>query len=168
MIEIEYDNREVLGALSRLSRASSDLRPAMSAIADALVDVPEKSFESESSPNGDPWAVLSPHTRTKRAEQGKWPGQILQVGGHLAQSITSHFDSRTAVAGTDLDYARTHQYGADQGAFGTTRKTGRPIPFGDIPARPFLGCSDDLDEEILDILQRQVYHLGRFSRSKNS
>ena len=29
--------------------------------------------------------------------------------------------------------------------------SGLPIPFGDIPARPFLGCSDDLDAEILDM-----------------
>ena len=153
MIEIEYDNREVLDALNRLSRASADLRPAMSAIADAMATTIEDAFQSESSPSGDPWAALSPHTQAKRAKQRKWPGQILQVSGRLAQSITSHSDSHTAVAGTDLDYASSHQHGADQGAFGTT-KTGRPIPFGDIPARPFLGRSDDLDEEILDILQR--------------
>ena len=161
MIEIEYDNREVLDALNRLARASSDLRPAMREIAVALESAAEDSFQRESSPNGNPWAALSPHTQAQRAKQKKWPGQILHVGGELVKCITSHYDSHTAVAGTDLEYAPTHQHGADQGAFGTTKKTGRPIPFGDIPARPFLGRSDDLDEEILDILQRHFTNVLR-------
>ncbi len=153
MIEIEYDHREALDALNRLARAGADLRPAMREIAAALEVGAKDSFQSESSPGGNPWAALSPHTQAKRAKQRKWPGQILQVSGHLAKSLTSHSDSHTAVAGTNLAYAPTHQHGADRGAFGSTR-TGRPIPFGDIPARPFLGRSSDLDQEILDALQR--------------
>ena len=151
---IKYDDREVLDALNRLDRAGQDLRPAMRDIAQALESAVEDSFESEQSPAGDPWADLSPHTKIRRAKNNKkWPGQILQVSGRLAGSITSRYDSSSAEAGTNLAYAKTHQSGAKRGEFGSTKR-GHPIPFGDISARPFLGRSEDLDEEILDALNR--------------
>ena len=155
MIKIEYDGHEVVEALNRLGRASHDLTPAMRDIAAALEDVAAKSFESEQSPSGDPWVDLSQHTKIRRAKKKKWPGQILQVDGRLAGSITSRYNSATAEAGTNLVYAATHQFGAEQGEFGSTG-SGLPIPFGDIPARSFLGISQDLEEEILDILNRHI------------
>ncbi len=152
-IEIKYDNSEVLDALNRLGRAGRDLTPAMRDVAQALESAVEDSFESEQSPAGDPWADLSPHTKIRRAKNKRWPGQILQADGRLAGSITSRYDSSSAEAGTNLAYASTHQSGAKRGEFGSTKR-GHPVPFGDIPARPFLGRSEDLDEEILDALNR--------------
>ena len=122
-------------------------------IAAALEAAVSDSFTSEQSPAGDPWADLSHHTKIRRAKNKKWPGQILQVSGRLVNSITSRYDSFSAQAGTNLAYAPTHQFGAAKGEFGSTRR-GHPIPFGDIPARPFLGRSQDLDEDILDALNR--------------
>ena len=56
------------------------------------------------------------------------------------------------MAGSNLVYAPTHQFGAEKGDFGSTSKK-RPIPFGDIPARPFLGISEATTEEILDAIR---------------
>ena len=152
-IKIEYDDREIADALNRLASAGQDLRPAMRDIAQGLESAVSDSFESEQSPAGDPWADLSQHTKIRRAKNKRWPGKILQADGRLAGSITSRYDSSSAEAGTNLPYASTHQFGAKRGEFGSTKR-GRPIPFGDIPARPFLGRSEDLDEEILDALNR--------------
>ena len=96
---------------------------------------------------------LSEHTKARRSKKKKWPGQILQVEGRLRNNLTSHYDSNSVAAGFNLDYAPTHQFGARESEFGSTT-TGRPIPFGDIPARPSLGCSEDLNAEILDIINR--------------
>lgn len=49
--------------------------------------------------------------------------------------------------GSGLIYAGTHQFGAQKGSYGSTSK-GQPIPFGDIPAREFLGLSYADREEI--------------------
>lgn len=49
--------------------------------------------------------------------------------------------------GSGLIYAGTHQFGAQKGPYGSTSK-GQPIPFGDIPAREFLGLSYADREEI--------------------
>ena len=153
---IKYNDREVIEALNRLNRAGRDLRPAMRDIAAALEDSVEEAFQKEASPSGTPWKVLTEHTKARRARTRKWPGQILQVDGRLAGSTTSDYDASSAVVGTGVVYAPTHQFGAEEGEFGSTR-SGRPIPFGDIPARPFLGFSTETKEAIVDAINR---HLG--------
>ena len=44
--------------------------------------------------------------------------------------------------GSNAIQSAVMQFGAGKGAFGTTSRGG-PIPWGDIPARPFLGLSDE-------------------------
>ncbi len=158
-IDVKYDDRGVREALHRLAAAGKDLTPAMRDIAQALEAAPEDSFQSEQAPDGDPWAALSEHTKARRAKKGK-TGKILQVEGRLANSITSRYDAFSAEAGSNLDYAATHQFGARKGEFGSTER-GSPIPFGDVPARPFLGRSDELDAEILDAVNRYFLHAFR-------
>ena len=142
-----YD-REVRDALTRLREAGADMMPAMRDIAGVLESAAQFSFQHQSSPDGEKWPDLSDHTKARRRKRRKWPGQILHVSGRLAGSITSSYDADSAIAGTNVIYAVTHQYGAVRGEFGATR-SGRPIPFGDIPARAFLGVSDDLVDEVL-------------------
>ena len=59
------------------------------------------------------------------------------------------------IAGTNKVYAATHQFGAERGEFGADRR-GRPIPWGDIPARPFLGVGDEQRGIILEALNDHV------------
>ena len=152
-IKIEYDDRKVRRALRRLAVAERDLTPALREIAAALEGAAEEAFEQQQSPDGTAWDDLSDVTKDRRAKKKKWPGKILQVERRLYGSLTSRYDADSAEAGVHLDSAPTHQFGAKQGEFGTTRR-GAPIPWGDIPARPFLGRSDDLDAEILDAIER--------------
>ena len=154
-INIEYDDRAVAAALRRLVHAGADLTPAMRSIAAALEDSVAEAFASQSSPAGVPWADLSDTTKAIRTRRGKWPGEILQVTGNLADGIESRHDADEAVVGTNIVYAATHQFGAARGAFGTSSR-GNPIPWGDIPGRPFLGLDDDAEATILAILRRHL------------
>ena len=58
--------------------------------------------------------------------------------------------------GTNLVYATTHQFGALKGQFGfaafDTRAGAFEIPWGDIPARPFLGISADTEGQVVDAI----------------
>lgn len=154
MIEIEYDDREVREALNLLSQAGRDLAPVMREIAAGLEAAAQRNFEDEQSPSGKDWDRISEETtQPRRARRRIWPGMILQEQGRLVGSLTSRADAHSAEAGTNLVYATTHQFGASRGTFGTTAR-GAPIPWGDIPARPSLGRSDDLDAEILDVIGR--------------
>ena len=159
-IDIEYDDQEVVRALNRLVRAGGNLKPAMRSIASVLEEAAEETFQQREAPDGTPWADLSDHTKRRRGKKGKWPGQILQVTGDLAGSITSAYRATQAAAGTNLVYAPTHQFGASEGEFGST-KTGRPIPFGDIPDRAFLGVSGKARGDILDALNRHFANTAR-------
>ncbi|MCY1187589.1 Phage virion morphogenesis family protein [compost metagenome] len=54
--------------------------------------------------------------------------------------------------GTDRPYGAAMQFGMSKGYAGKTRR-GASIPWGDIPARPYLGLSAEDDVEILAIIE---------------
>lgn len=157
-IDIQVQNDEqVQRALARLEMAQHNLTPLMGAIAGVLADAVEDAFAQQADPaTGRPWAALSPYTQQRIVGgRPRGAGPILQLSGSLAASISSEWGPDYALVGTNKRYAKTHQFGAARGAFGRTAR-GAPIPWGDIPARPYLGVSQDDRREILDLL---VNHL---------
>ena len=151
-IDIEIKDQKALQALNFLARLGYDPSPVMQAIAGVLADNIEEAFQSEQSPEGEAWLR---RCRIRQSNSERSPvigqGQKLQQTGRLANSITSSFGRDYAVAGTNVIYAATHQFGAKKGSFGSDRY-GRPIPWGDIPARPFLGLSSEGRREIEEII----------------
>lgn len=75
--------------------------------------------------------------------------------GLLQATIGYDADADRVLVGSPMEYAGTHQFGAVQGALGRTRRN-VPIPWGDIPARPFLGVSNADRDGILEILQNHL------------
>ncbi len=132
-IDIRYDDNQVQERLDNLLKTGADLSPIMRIVAGHLTDSVAESFDRQSSPAGTPWQQLNDTTISERAEMGYVPVNILQRQGNLANSILADWDKASAVAGTNLVYATTHQFGARRGEFG------KGAPWGDIPARPFLG-----------------------------
>ena len=150
-IDIEVVDQRVRRALRRVGRAASDLTPAMRAVAGHLVASAHTSFERESSPDGTPWAPLSPVTVKRRGSAHP----ILRVDGDLLRSIIGDWGRDFAEAGTGDVRATPLHFGAQRGAFGVTSRGG-PIPWGDIPARPFLGLwpehADAIRRDIVDYI----------------
>ena len=66
-ITIEYDDREVAAALSRLASTGRDLTPAMRDVAALLEASAQRAFEQQQSPAGDDWDDLSEVTKHRRA-----------------------------------------------------------------------------------------------------
>ena len=137
-IEIKIDNKDVERKLLELAQKSENLRPLMKNIAGIFASATEENFKNEGRP--DKWTELSEATKKQRTKQKKWPGQILQVSGQLASSISTQYDDESAVIGSNLDYAAIHQLG---GQAGKNKKV-------EIPARPYLKLTDDDFNEILD------------------
>lgn len=79
-------------------------------------------------------------------------GSPLIKSGVLKNSIYSRYDSDAAYVYTAVKYAPTHQFGARQGQYGRSRRNG-PIPWGDVPARPFMLIQD---EDIVKIQAKQA------------
>ena len=136
-IEIKLDNKEVLTRLQELASRGENLRPLMKNIAGIMSTATEDNFKDEGRP--EKWVDLSETTKKQRQKLGKYPGQILQVSGQLASSVSTAYDDNSAVIGSNLAYAAIHQLG---GQAGKNKKT-------TIPARPYLKLTDDNFEEIL-------------------
>ena len=137
-IEIKIDNKDVERKLLELAQKGENLRLLMKNIAGIFASATEENFKNEGRP--DKWTELSEATKKQRTKQKKWPGQILQVSGQLASSISTQYDGKSAVIGSNLDYAAIHQLG---GQAGKNKKV-------TIPARPYLQLSDDSLNEILN------------------
>ncbi len=135
-IEIKIDNKEVEKALLEIAQKTSNLRPLMKNIAGIMADSTEENFKVEGRPK---WKDLSEKTKTTRKKTGHYPGQILQVSGQLALSVTTQYDDTSAIIGSNKIYAAIHQLG---GQASKNKKT-------TIPARPYLII--DESEVVLNI-----------------
>ena len=136
-IELELDNKEIHEKLIELAKKIENLRPLMKNIAGVFVDSTEENFKEEGRP--DKWVNLAESTKKQRVKIRKWPGQILQVSGQLASSISTYYDNDSAIIGSNLEYATIHQLG---GQAGKNKKV-------TIPARPYLKLDDSDYDEIL-------------------
>lgn len=155
MIEIKYDDRQVLDALQELTRRMHDMAPAMRDIAGVMADATERAFKNEADPaTGLAWHPLMASTVRMRGGDAH---PILRRSGQLASSVVTAHGADYAQVGSNKDYAATHQFGAGRGEFGEGRYKTRngtfPIPWGDVHARPFLGLGEDDKAEILDIVR---------------
>ena len=138
-IDVTYDDREVQRALNRLIAAGGDLGAAMREIAGHLSDSVAEAFAQEAAPEGAPWAPLKPATVRDRRRRRYGEGPILERSGTLAGSILAESDKESAVAGTNLIYAATHHFGD---------------PRRGIPARPYLGVTEEHREMIVNAIRR--------------
>ena len=136
-IEIKIENQEVNKRLLEIASKTENLRPLMKNIAGILAFSTEENFKNEGRP--EKWTDLKEITKNKRKEQHKWPGQIFQVSGQLASSISTQYDDNSAVIGSNLPYAAIHQLG---GQAGRNKKT-------KIPARPYINLTNDDFKEIM-------------------
>lgn len=142
-IEIKIDNKKVEKALLEIAQKTSNLRPLMKNIAGIMAYSTEENFKVEGRPK---WKDLSEKTKTARKKSGHYPGQILQVSGQLALSVTTQYDDTSAIIGSNKVYAAIHQLG---GQAGKNKKT-------TIPARPYLVVTDDDFEDILSQTQKYI------------
>lgn len=145
---------EVKAAFESLQAKLADLTPVFQDIGEAMLNVTRERFNSQTAPDGSTWAPLSPAYQAVKKQN---VDKILTLHGRLRGTLDYQADKDQVRIGTPLIYGATHQFGAAKGAFGRTR-FGVPIPWGTIPARPFLGLSSDDEQELLDILND---HLSR-------
>ena len=115
----------------------------MKEIAADMEDKVQLRFRRTKEPDGKKWKPLSQVTVARRRGKSRKP---LNDNGKLKGSINSKYTKRYAVVGTNYKPAPTHQFGAKKGEYKKYRtKKNRKlknVPWGDIPARPFLGFSN--------------------------
>ncbi|QOJ20349.1 MAG: phage virion morphogenesis protein [Gammaproteobacteria bacterium] len=146
-IQVDYDDQEVTRLLQRLIDAGGNPRPALLEIGEELVDSTKKRFETESGPDGTPWARNKASTIKRKGRD-----KPLTAGGTLMDQINYQLSDDTLEVGSPTVYAAMQQFGGTKAEF--------PHLWGDIPARPFIGISDEDEEMIIglfnDYLEKQI------------
>lgn len=171
---IELTNRSGLDYLQGLLERAKDMRPVLGEIGSDMQESAIQRFSTTTAPDGTPWAPNSATTllnysqRFARNKNGTMkPAGVRAMGakkpgtdhGDLANhSINFQIQSNNEVAiGSTRVYAGTFHYGAKSGEFGfglyATRNGSFPLPWGDIPARPFLGASEDDKANVVRLVQ---------------
>lgn len=166
MIKIEVTDSGVSAALTRLANAGNNLHPALLQIGERLLDSTRQRFATSTAPDGTRWAPNSQTTILMylgryKGSYSKRDGRLTKKGatrasgkrpligetGDLARQIDYKVEGNdTLYIGSTMRYAATQQFGAKRHEF-----QGK-APWGDIPARPFLGLSNSDRSTILDII----------------
>lgn len=132
-------DRELRRALNRFIQRAQNLKPVFSDIGEMLLLSHRERWDDEVAPDGTPWEQLSDkYKASKRKRESNGHDKILVLDTFLRDDGLSYSAAHSGLEfGTDKIYGATHQFGD---------------PDRNIPARPFLGISDDDETEILEII----------------
>lgn len=128
-IQVTYDAaklREIRKTIEAMRRRAQDVSPAWEALLTWFSEQNFAQFLGRGARYHTPWKPLAPSTVAEKARKG-FPRDPLIRTGRLVHSITlrplghEHITSREVSAGTNVPYAKFHQFGA---------------PRANLPARP--------------------------------
>lgn len=162
---LRLDDVAPRAALARAVAGARDLTPLMDQIGSVLANgAVERIGQTNVTPEGTPW----PKSLRAQLEQGT----TLHDSGQLMRSITEEASPGQVVVGSNMIYAGVHQAGAtirakSGGALSFTLANGESVMVGSvtIPARPYLGVSEDEAADIeglsvlyfTDLLESEVH-----------
>lgn len=148
-IRLEGDVRELLRKTKKLSEI--DKRGLNAALAEGVRESTLERFKQSKDPSGKRWKIS-----IRAATEG---GKTLIQSSQLRNSINSRSDETGFAVGTNVKHAATHQFGETGRTIRARRKKALRFQVGGkwvskkqvrirIPARPFLGLSDEDMQEI--------------------
>lgn len=154
MITIQVNDAEITALLANAVASLADTAPMMAEIAEVLLASTQERFKTKKGPDGTAWAPRSPTTlaayerrKQKPGGQSNWGG-VLHYSGQLGNNIFNRSGADFAEVASPEPYAAMMQFGGAKSKF--------PHLWGNIPARPFLGLSDEDRVNVVDILTEWV------------
>lgn len=162
-IVLDFTLKPGSDALAALLRAANDLTAVNKDMGEYMVPATQGRFDTSTAPDGSKWAANTPLTLSRK--KGSKPG----IGETRLLSTQIHYEAtaESLIIASSMEYAGTFHFGALMGSFGRSQRKklsqnksrpsagspkGHPIPWGNIPARPFLGVSVADETELLAIL----------------
>lgn len=157
MIKVEFKYQEIAEALGEVSRRLGDMTPIHEDIGDYVVRVTKDRFTKGIDPDGNAWTPKKQATidRYKARGDGDRPDPLIGPSKRLSSEVAQYADAQGVEIGSALEYSAVMQNGAKQGAFGRDKRN-HPLPWGDIPARVWLGLSDEDETAIIDIADEHL------------
>lgn len=157
MITIDINDDVARAAFRRLAEQLDDMTPAMRDIAEMLRVSTRDRMLAGTTPDGAPFAPRSQTTLDHYAAMTP-PlvprGGPLDRTGTLIDNIHADAGSGHVLVGSNAIQAAVMHFGAG------ARSLGPRSPWGDIPARPFLGLSESDRTGIVDIVREWLESLS--------
>ncbi|MCL7931632.1 phage virion morphogenesis protein [Halomonas llamarensis] len=140
MSTINVNTAQVERAISELLNKGEDLTAPMKSIGEEMINRTQQRFRDKEAPDGTPWAANSPVTQKRKGH-----GRVLEgESNELSKQFSYSAASDSVEWGSLMVYAAMQNFGGTKAEF--------PHLWGDIPAREFIGLSDDDEDEVLAIL----------------
>lgn len=157
MFGMQFNAGTTREALRKAMEQLGDMTPIYAEIGEYMVKATRQRFLKGQSPDGTAWAPKKASTleRYKRLGYGSLTRPLIGPGRALSRQIQRVVSKDAVVIGSSLIYAGVMQDGAAKGAFGADRR-GRPIPWGRIPARAWLGISSEDEGAIVEIVEEHL------------
>ena len=171
---IELSDRSGLDYLRGLVERGKNLRPVLLEIGEDLSEVTKQRFATATDPDGQAWAQNSALTLARYSSlfakkkdgsltkgsaaklANKKPGTGETSALKTTINYQVHGDDAVGI-GSPMIYAGTFNFGAKSGEFGfgmfASRNGSFPIPWGNIPARRFLGLSQADKVNVADLIR---------------
>ena len=142
MPALTFDDPRVIAYLERLAASGFLNKTVFNAIGEDMLLSTDARFDSQTDPDGRPWEPLNAkYAEWKRAFHGH--DRILKLRGYLRDTLRYQATDVSVAIGSNRVYSAIHQFG---GQAGREHKA-------TIPARPYLGVSDDDVAAILEIIE---------------
>lgn len=161
MYTLNFNEDGLTPRLRQLEERSGDLTPVLQVLGEYLVQSTQDRMLKGLQPDGKPFAPRSKTTLAVYAARGfKFGPQPLNKSGEMRQQLHYQASATGLTWGSNAIQAAVMQFGAEKGAFGSYEGKGFggstptiSLPWGDIPARPFLGLSDADRSAIVEELE---------------
>lgn len=118
-VQIKVDAREAIARMKAMARRSKDFRSVFRWAKRELERANANNFAQNGLPTGRPWSPLDPQYASWKAT--KFPGKPTMIAsGKLFQELRSlngpanSIRLKAATFGTDVEYAKFHQYGTSK------------------------------------------------------
>ncbi|MCC7097278.1 MAG: phage virion morphogenesis protein [Thermomonas sp.] len=157
MITIDLKMADVQASVRRAMQLLDNMTPVYTGIGEYMVEATRARFRSGIAPDGTRWPAKSQATldRYKAMGYGNLNRVLIGPSRRLSREVQRFVSRDGVVIGSSLIYAGVMQRGAAKGAFGRDSR-GRPIPWGRIPARVWLGLSQEDVRSIEAIVEEHI------------
>ncbi|WGR65808.1 phage virion morphogenesis protein [Paracoccus pantotrophus] len=145
VLKIEINDTAICRAFQGIEQALTDTSGLMNDLGDSLLASTTKRFKAGMTPEGTPFVPRSPVTPGRYGKAGdRYGKKPLWRSGDLYCKIHMQAKKDAATIGSNAIQAAMMQSGG--------RKAEYPNLWGDIPARPFIGFSDEDRGDVLEII----------------
>lgn len=158
-MNVEFNTGASRAAIREAISLLKDPTPLYQDVGEYMIEATRQRFIQGKAPDGTAWAPKSATTleRYKRLGYGTLSSPLIGAGKRLSREVFKYVSRDGVVIGSSLIYSGVMQHGAARGAFGADRH-GRPLPWGRIPARVWLGISAEDETKIVAIADE---HIGK-------